>query len=123
MDSTRQHKVSRLLLKELSTLFQREGKSFFGSAFVTITDVKVSPDLAQARVYLSLFQVKDKETLIEQIRKHTGEVRYKMGTVLKNQLRHVPEFSFFVDDSMDYAENIDKLFKTIQIPPEEDEQG
>lgn len=117
MDSTRQNKFSKLILKELADIFAREGKNYYGNAFVTITDVRITPDLSQARVYLSLFKEKQPQQLLETIKLHVREIRKILGNRIRNQVRIIPELQFFIDDSMDYAEKIDKLMKTIVIPP------
>ncbi len=117
MDSTRQNKFSKLILKEMADLFSREGKNYYGNAFVTVTGVKVSPDLSQAKIYLSLFKEKEPKKLLESIRLHTREIRGQLGNRIRNQVRIVPDLLFFIDDSLDYAEKIDNLMKTIVIPP------
>ncbi len=109
MESTRQSKVSRLIQKDLGDIFQREGKSLFGNAMVTVTKVHVSGDLGVAKVYLSLFTTSDKGQLLDSIRKHTGQVRYWLGKKIGKQVRVVPEIHFYEDDSLDYIENIEKL--------------
>lgn len=119
MDSTRQNKFSKLILKEMAVIFSRDGKNFYGNAFVTITDVKVSPDLSLARIYLSLFKEKEPQKLLETIKLHVKEIRKILGNRIRNQVRIVPDLQFFIDDSLDYAERIDNLMKTIVIPPDE----
>lgn len=109
MDSTRQNKVSRLLQKDLGEIFQREFSSTFGKAMITVTKVKVSSDLSLAKTYLSLFATNDKDALLDSIRKHSGEIRYKLGKRIGKQVRIIPELQFFLDDSLDYIDNIEKL--------------
>lgn len=109
MESTRQLKVSRLLQKDLGEIFQRESRNLFRGAMITVTKVNVTPDLALAKVYLSLFAVENKDDLLEQIRSHTREIRYKLGQRIGKQVRVVPELNFFLDDSLDYIENIERL--------------
>jgi len=109
MESTRQLRISKLLQRELSTIFQREAKEKFGSAMITVTKVKVTKDLSIARVYISLFATKDKKWLMETISHHTGEIRYTLGRNIKDQLRQIPNLEFFEDDSLDYIENIENL--------------
>jgi len=76
---------------------------------VTVTRVKVTPELSLARVYISLFATKDKNALMGEIRKHTKEIRGKLGNRIRHQLKSVPELNFYLDDSLDYIENIDNL--------------
>jgi ribosome-binding factor A len=109
MDSTRQNKVSKLLQRELGEIFQREGREIISNAMITVTKVHVSKDLSYGKVYLSLFTTDNKEEKLEHIRKHTGEVRYKLGKRIGKQVRAVPEIHFFLDDSLDYIENIEML--------------
>jgi ribosome-binding factor A len=109
MESTRQNKVSRLLQKDLGDIFQQESKSKFRGAMITVTKVNVTRDLSIAKVYLSLFATEDKEKLIEDIKSHTKEIRFKLGRKIGRQVRAVPELQFYLDDSLDYIENIEKL--------------
>lgn len=111
MDSMRQNKFARFIQKELTDIFLHNGTSFYGKAFVTITLVRMTPDLGVARIYLSLFGVKDREIVMEQIRKHSKEVRKHLGVRIKNHVRHIPDLEFFLDESLDYAENIERLLK------------
>lgn len=98
-----------MLQRELGEMFQREGKSRYGGALITVTKVNVTKDLSLARVFLSLFATKDKKQLMETIKYHTGETRFNLGKRIKNQVRHIPELEFFEDDSLDYIDNIDNL--------------
>lgn len=111
MDSTRQLKVSRLVQKELAAIFQRDAKNLFGPVMITVTQVRVSPDLGVAKVYLSLFPVKDKEAVLTSIRTKTIEIRMALSAAIKKQVRIIPNLMFFIDDSLDYAEHIDELLK------------
>jgi len=111
MESTRQKKISRQLQKDLSEIFQLEGRMLFGTSFVSVTVVRVSPDLSVARVYVSVFGIKDKEALLEIINQQSYAVRKKLAVRVRNQMRRVPELKFFLDDSVDYAQNIDTLLK------------
>lgn len=120
MDSTRQNKFARLIQKELADLFQKEGKVFIGNSFVTITNVKVTPDLALARVYLSLFKDKNPAGVIKSLTKQMHDIRGKLGKRIKDQARHIPVLEFFLDDSLDEVEKIDSIFKTLHIPPAEE---
>jgi ribosome-binding factor A len=109
MESIRQEKINTLLQKDLGEIFQRELNHLTGGAMITVTKVKVTPDLSLAKVYLSLFASKDNEGLLKNIRKHTSEIRGKLGSRIRNQLRSIPQLSFFIDDSLDYIERIDEL--------------
>ncbi|MBK7182732.1 MAG: 30S ribosome-binding factor RbfA [Bacteroidetes bacterium] len=111
MDSTRQLKVSRLIQKELGEIFQRETRMLFGAALITVTQVRVSPDLSVAKVYVSLFNVPDTKILLKQIQENTKEIRMKLSERIKKQVRIIPNLVFFQDDSLDYAMRIDELLK------------
>lgn len=109
MESTRQLKISRLLQKDLGEIFQRESRNLTQGALVTVTKVYVTPDLAIAKVYLSLFATEDKNGLLKHIQKHGKEIRFNLGKRIGKQIRVVPELVFYLDDSLDYIENIEKL--------------
>ena len=111
MESVRQNKVARLLQKELGEIFQRESKNLFGGIFITVTQVRVSPDLRETKIYLSLFLAKDKNAVLKLIVEKTPEIRKRLGDKVKNQLRTVPNLTFFIDDSLDYAMKIEELLK------------
>jgi len=124
MESKRQQKVARQLQKDLSEIFQREVPHLFNGAFITVTSVRVSPDLSVARVYLSFLATKNKEMLLESIREHSRALRQHLGDRVRHQLRIVPDLTYFIDDTAEYAEKMDKLFAGLDIPPapEEDEE-
>ena len=109
MDTQRQLKVSRLLQRDLGEIFQRESRGKFGGAMITVTKVNITKDMSLARVYVSLCATKDKEELLTTIRKHTVEIRFQLGKRIKDQVRQIPELEFFLDDSLDYIESIEKL--------------
>ncbi|MEN8226654.1 MAG: 30S ribosome-binding factor RbfA [Bacteroidota bacterium] len=109
MTTTRQHKVSRLLQKELGDYFQKNGSNLTGGKMVTVTVVRISPDLGVAKVYLSIFPGEGLEEAVKAISDRAGLIRSEMGKRLRNQLRHIPEFVFYLDDSLDYIDRIDNL--------------
>ncbi len=111
MDTKRQLKVSRLIQKELGDIFQKETKILFGKALITVTQVRVSPDLGVAKVYVSLFNVPDTKALLKLIQEHTKEIRMKLSDRIRKQVRIIPNLVFFLDDSLDYAMRIDELLK------------
>jgi ribosome-binding factor A len=121
MDSTRQQKYNRLFQKEIGELFQREGYNYFGKAFVTVTNVRVSPDLGIAKIYLSIFGSKNPQEVMNKIEKHNKEIRKQFGTSIRHQARIVPELKFFLDDSLNYVEKIEKLLKDNK-PSDDNEQ-
>jgi ribosome-binding factor A len=121
MESKRQKQVGRLIQKDLGEIFQREFKSIFEGNFVTITDVKLSPDLSVARVYLSFLKAGNREEILQNIKENTKKIRGIFGQKAKNQLRIIPNFSFFIDDTAEYAQKIEQLFANIHIPPADEE--
>ena len=110
MQETRQNKIARLLQKELSVIFQQQTRSMHG-VMVSVTQVRVSPDLSICTAYLSIFPSEKADELLENIRKNEKSVRYELGQHVRNQLRIIPELRFFIDDSLDYMEHIDQLLK------------
>lgn len=111
MESIRQQKVSRLLQKELGELFRAESKTMFLGAFITVTVVRVSPDLGSAKVYLSVLQTADRAKILEHVKSQLHAINRHIGPKLKSQLRVIPVLSFFIDDSLDYAMKIEELLK------------
>ena len=115
MQETRQNKISRLLQKELSLIFQEQTRSMRG-VMVSVTRVKISPDLSICTAYLSIFPSERGEELIQNITRNEKHVRYELGTRIRHQMRIVPELRFFIDDSLDYIERIDQLLKLTPNP-------
>ena len=111
MTTLRQNKVSRLVQKELGEIFQREGNTLFTGKMITVTNVRITPDLGQARVYLSVFPSMGKEDFNRILHEHGGHIRHELGNRIRNQLRLVPELQYFLDDSLDYLDNIERLLK------------
>ena|SRR3970040_218034 len=111
MESLRQQKVNRLLQKELSVILQRDGARYVPGSMITVTVVRVSPDLSVARIYLSFFPVKDKKAALENVQKKAGEIRHALSAAIRNQARIIPELVFIIDDSIDRAARIDELLK------------
>lgn len=109
MESKRQSKIAKLLQKDLGEILQMESKRLFDGAMITVTKVYITKDLSLAKVYLSLFLAKDKEQLINKVKQHSREIRHNLAMKVKNQLRAVPELNFYLDDSLDYIDNIEKL--------------
>lgn len=116
--TTRQQKFSRLIQKELSDIFQRDKRGILDNAFITIADVKVSPDLSVARIYLSMTLAKDKEKILEKINGSKKEIRKALGERIGKQVRIVPEIVFFIDEVEENASRIDEIIKNLNIPPE-----
>ena len=110
MQETRQNKIARLLQKELSMIFQEQTRAMHGT-MVSVTRVRISPDLSICTAYLSVFPSERGEEILENINRTNQQIRYALGQRLRYQLRIVPELRFFIDDSLDYIEHIDELLK------------
>jgi len=111
MESTRQKKVSRLVQKELSVIFQQLTQEMLGNIMVSVTIVRISSDLADANIFLSIFPVDDPAEALKVVKSSTIMIRKKLGESVRNQLRIVPTLQFHLDDSAAYAEEIDRLLK------------
>ena len=124
MESKRQQKFAGVIQKDLAEIFQREGMNFLPNIMITITKVRVSPDLAVVRVYLSFFNSKDNSQALSTVKSHANEIRYKLGNRIKDQVRIVPHLEFFLDDTSEYVEHMDKIFDKISKEPRQaDEPG
>ena len=110
MQETRQNRISRLLQKELASIFQTQTRMMHG-VLVSVTRVKVSPDLSICTAYLSIFPSEKGDELLKNINANEKTIRYDLGQRVHNQLRIIPELRFFIDDSLDYLERIDELLK------------
>ncbi|RKR85710.1 ribosome-binding factor A [Mucilaginibacter gracilis] len=113
MESKRQQKFAGVIQEDLAAIFQREGMSFLPNTLVTITKVRVTPDLALARIFLSFFNNTNTQLALQTIKLHASEIRYKLGARIKDQVRIIPQLEFFIDDTSDYVERMDKLFDKI----------
>jgi len=110
MENTRLQKIGRLLQKELGDIFLLQTKAMQGM-LISVSEVRVSADLSIAKVYLSIFPSEKGKDMIKAITENTKTIRYDLGQRVRSQLRKIPELQFFLDESIDYLENIDKLLK------------
>ena len=110
METTRQNKIARLIQKELSDIFLLQKKAMHG-VLVSVSVVRISPDMSYARVYLSVFPSERSEEIVKNINDNMKSIRFELGNRVRHQLRIIPELKFFVDDSLDYAAHIDELLK------------
>ncbi len=111
MDSTRQQKVSRLIQKELGNFLIKSGRSLYGNVLVSVTDVRVSPDLSISRVQLSIFPNEQRVQVLEIMEDNKGKIRGEVAHGLRNQLRKMPELFFYIDDTFDRVAHIENLLK------------
>ena len=98
--------------KELAVFFQSRSRDLFPGRMITVTMVRVSPDLSLAKAYLSIFPLKPGENTLEQVSEQAKTIRTVIGRNIRNQVRVIPELAFYLDDSIDYLENIDRLLKS-----------
>jgi len=121
MESTRQQKYGKLILKEMSDIFLHDTKSMFGNAFITVTTVRVSPDLGIAKIYLSFMMVDDKKAMLDMVIKQTKPIRKILGNRISKQARVIPALMFYIDDTTDYAAKMEEIFSKIVIPKKDEE--
>lgn len=110
METTRQNKIARLIQKELSEIFMLQTKAVKG-VLVSVSVCRISPDMSICRVYLSVFPSEKGAEMIKNINDNTKAIRFELGKRVRYQLRTIPELKFFLDDSLDYIENIDHLLQ------------
>ena len=121
MESKRQQQVARLIQEELSAIFQKDAKHLFGNSFITITTVRITPDLSIARIYLSFLLTENKDEAVADIQDKTKTIRQLLAQRIKNDVRIIPELHFYLDDTSDYVAKMNALLDSLQIPPAEDE--
>lgn len=117
MEGKRQAKISRLIQRELSEIFRRQ-TAMMGNVLVSVSEVRVSPDLSIAKAYLSIFPPEKSEEIIKNIKAQSKTVRYELAQAVKSVLRKCPDLQFYLDDSLDYIENIDRLLAADKKPAE-----
>lgn len=120
--STRQQKYARLIQKEISDIFQRDKKGILENAFVTVAEVKVSPDLSVAKIYLTMMLEKDKAAILERINGRKSEIRKALGNSIGKHVRIVPEIIFYIDEVEEKASRLEKLIDDLHIPPADQEE-
>jgi len=113
MESRRQAKVSRLIHREIASILQKNAKSWFAIPFITVSKISVTPDLSYAKVYLTFLNETNPQEKADLVKTKTGEIKLQLGRALKNEMRKLPDINFFYDDTMDYVENMDSLFKKL----------
>lgn len=111
-----------MLKEEISVIIQRLGLGMIDGGLVSISSVKITPDLSEARVYLSLFQVKDPQAAMKKIEERSWEIKKELVTRVKNQLRTMPQLVFYIDDTLEYVFKMEEVFKKINEEKEEGRQ-
>lgn len=113
-EGKRQKQISGLLFEELSDIFQRIGLNIVDGGMISISSVKITPDLLEVRVYLSLFQVKDPKAMLQKVEDRRWEIKKELTARVGKQLRRMPELHFYIDDTLEHAFKIESLLKKIQ---------
>jgi len=119
MDSRRQSKIASLIKEAFAAILTREGKSIYGKAFVTVTNVKVTSDLTLVRFYLSIYNAENPDEVVERITEHKHEIKHRLAEALRHNLRRIPEIEFFRDDTLDYVFKMEEVFKKINEEEQE----
>ena len=118
LEGKRQKQVASVLEKDLNEIFQRLGLSMMGGGMISISSVKITPDLFDARVYLSFFKVKDPVEALKIINERSWEIKRELTARVRHQLRSMPQLNFFIDDTLEYADKMEQLFKEIKTQDE-----
>ena len=118
MSGKRTDKVSGVLQEELASIFLQQGPGWWGNLFITISGVKVTPDLGEAWVYLSMFQHKNRDQIMSAVTLHAKDIRHELAKRIRNQVRVIPNLKFFLDETLDEVHRMEELLKTIEIKPE-----
>lgn len=119
-EGKRQKQVAIEIAKELNDIFLKMGLTMMDGGMISISSVKITPDLFEARVYLSFFQVKDPEAALEKFKERNSEIRGELGKRMRHQLRSIPQLTFYMDDTLDYVFKIEKLLDDIKKEKPED---
>ena len=112
-EGKRQKQVAGLIHEELTGIFRKVGLNMVEGGLVSISSVKVTPDLLEARIYLSVFPTKDQELALQKVQDRAGEIKRELAAHIKHQLRRIPELHYFADDTLDYVFKMEDLFKKI----------
>ncbi len=112
-ESKRQRQVAQLIEEEMASIFQKEGINIIKGGMVSISKVNVTPDLLEARIYLSFFKIEEPEILLDEIKARTSELRGALGNRLRHHLRRIPELQFYLDDTLEYVFKMEELFKKL----------
>ncbi len=118
LEGKRQKQVASVLEKELNDIFQRLGLSMMDGGMISISSVKITPDLFDARIYLSFFKVKDPVEALKSINDKSWEIKRELTTRVRHQLRSMPQLTFYIDDTLEYVDKMEQLFKEIKVQDE-----
>lgn len=118
IEGKRQKQVAAVLEKDLNEIFQRLGLAMMDGGMISISSVKITPDLFDARIYLSFFKVKDPVLALNTIQERSWEIKKELTARVRHQLRSMPQLNFFIDDTLDYVDKMEQLFKDIKTQDE-----
>lgn len=118
----RQQKYAKLIQKEISDIFQQDKRGILGGIFITVAEVKVSPDLSFAKIYVSMMLANDKAGMLKKLETHKSEIRKALGDRIRNQARIIPNLAFFIDEVEENASRMDDIIKNLNIPPASPEE-
>jgi ribosome-binding factor A len=119
-EGKRQKQVGGLIQEELNKIFQKYGLNMVDGGMVSISSVKITPDLLEARVYLSFFQVADAKAALKKIQERSGEIKRELGNSVRRQLRRIPDIKYFRDETLDHVFKMEELFKQISTERKDD---
>ena len=119
-EGKRQKQIGGLIQEEINAIFQRLGLGFVGGGMVSVSSVKVTPDLLEARIYLSIYNAADKKDVLHKIEERHWEIKKELAARVKHQLRRIPELKFFQDDTLDQVFKIEELFNKIKQDEKKD---
>jgi ribosome-binding factor A len=122
-EGKRQKQVGGLIQEELNSIFQRIGLNMINGGMVSISSVKITPDLLEARVYLSFFQVADPQAALTMIQDKSWEIKRELGNRVRQQLRRIPEIKYFRDETLDHVFKMEELFRKISSEKGEDKKS
>lgn len=122
LEGKRQKQVAGVIHEEMSVIFQKLGLAIVDGGLVSISSVKVTPDLLEARIYLSVFQAKDNEAVLKKVEEKAYEIKRELAAKIKNQLRRIPEIKYFLDDTLDQVFKMEELFKKIEEEKKKEEE-
>lgn len=111
METTRQQKIAKQIQKDIADIFQKEGAHIVRGSLVTVTSVRISPDFAYAKIYVSIFPFAHNERIMKELENQNWFIRRELGSRIRNQIKNIPEIQFFLDDSLEYIEHIDQALK------------
>ena len=122
-EGKRQKQIGGLIQEEINAIFQRLGLSFINGGMVSVSSVKVTPDLLEARIYLSIYNAPDKKAIVKKLEERQWEVKKELAARVKNQLRRIPELKFFQDDTLDHVFKMEEIFDKIKKEEGNKEKG